>query len=386
MDSKIFTQVFILKHIRVFTITILFTLLTSCSSLNFAAVTPTLTPTNTLEPSPTLTPTNTVEPTVTLTETPNPTPTTMPTIEPMLAVAQTSVTFRSRPGKGGDNVGGVYGNQTVRVIARNVASTWFYILAPDVPGGTAWVLASGFELKGDLTQLPIIAFAPNSQIPTMLPPLIHVLSGPPLPLNAAAPGAITATIDQLANVRVGPGVGYMEMGTLNPGTVIVLTGHLNNNVWLQIEYPSGLDGRGWVLGELVKFKGDYGALTPYNALATPIDNTVQEELLTDTPSAPETPVDTPIPPTATKDLPYGMTLAQINARSGPASSYQAYGLIEKNQRVNILGQTLNGYWIQIEYPAAPTGVAWVSSQFIKLMSNITNLPYFDNSGSPLPKP
>src|SRR6185369_480273 len=103
-----------------------------------------------------------------------------------------------------------------------------------------------------------------------------------------------------------------------------------------------------------------------------------EVVATDTPSALETQVDTPIPATPTMDKPYGLTLAQINARSGPASSFQAYGLIEKDQRVNILGQTLNGLWLQIEYPAAPTGVAWVSSQYVKLMSSIADLPYFDN--------
>jgi hypothetical protein len=31
-------------------------------------------------------------------------------------------------------------------------------------------------------------------------------------------------------------------------------------------------------------------------------------------------------------------------------------------------------------------VAWVSSQYIKMMSDITGLPYFNNDGSPLPKP
>jgi len=313
----------------------------------------------------------------------------MPTIEPMFAIARTSVTFRSGPSKGGDNVGGVYGNQAVKVIARNIAATWFYIIAPDAPGGTAWVLASGFELQGDLTRLPIAFFPQDSNIPILLPPIIYTISGAPLPLNTPTPGAKTATIKLLAKVRVGPGLGYMEMGLLDPGTVIVVTGHIKGNAWLQIEYPSGIGARGWVLGELVKFDGDYAGLPFYDSLATPVEkeeSVSAEVVATDTPSALETLVDTPIPVTPTMDKPYGLTLAQINARSGPASSYQAYGLIEKDQRVNILGQTLNGLWLQIEYPAAPTGVAWVSSQYVKLMSSIKDLPYFDDNGNPLLKP
>jgi uncharacterized protein YraI len=305
----------------------------------------------------------------------------------MIAVAKTSITLRSRPARGGDNVGGVYGNEKVKVIARNIAATWFYIIAPDAPGGMAWVLAAGFTLQGDLTQLPIAMIPEGSNVPLLLPPIIHSISGTPLPLNPPAPGAQTATVTQLAKVRVGPGLGYMEMGLLDVGTVIVLTGRLKGNAWLQIEYPSGLDGRGWVLGELVKFEGDFEGMPFFNQLATNIpkeEEAPDQPVATENLSADVTPVDTPILATATPALPYGLTLAQINARSGPASSFSSYGLIEKDQPVTILGQTLNGLWFQIQYPAAPTGVAWVSSQYVKVMKSIQGLPYFDDMGTPLP--
>ncbi len=183
----------------------------------------------------------------------------------------------------------------------------------------------------------------------------------------------------------------MDMGTLNPDTVIVVTGRIKNNVWLQIDFPSGPDGHGWVLSQLVKIQGDLSGMQFYNLLATPISKEealgqVQAPDATDTPSVDGTPADTAIPPTATANTPYGTTLAQINARSGPAGSFQPYGLIDANQRVNILGQTLNGLWFEIQYPSAPNGVAWVSSQYIKLMSDITGLPYFNNDGTPLNKP
>jgi uncharacterized protein YraI len=301
----------------------------------------------------------------------------------MFAIAKTSVTFRSSPSKGGDNVGGVYSNQAVKVIARNIAATWLYIIAPDVPGGMAWVLASGFNLQGDLTTLPIAMFPEGSNTPILLPPLLYTISGNPLPLNPPGAGAQTATVSLTANVRVGPGVGYMEMGSLPPGTVVVVTGRIKGNAWLQIEYPSGLDGRGWVSSELVKFNGDIAGLPFYNSLATPVD---KEESVSVLPVATETlsAVATSIPFTETPALPLAITLAQINARSGPASSFSSYGLIEKDQPVTILGQTLNGLWFQIQYPAAPTGVAWVSSEYVKVMKSIEGLPYFDNSGTPQP--
>ena len=375
----------LLKFIRVFSFALLLSLLTGCGLPGLSAATPTLVPTNTLEPSATSSPTNTLEPTVTFTEAPSLTPTIMPTIEPMLAVAKTSITLRSRPSKGGDNVGGVYGNEKVKVIARNIPATWFYIIAPDAPGGTAWVLAAGFTLQGDLTQLPIAMFPEGSNTPVLLPPIIYTISGTPLPLNPPAPGAQTAKVIQLAKVRVGPGLGYMEMGLLNVGTVVVVTGRIKGNAWLQIEYPSGLDGRGWVLAELVKFEGDFAGMPFFNQLATNIPKEDEEQpVATETLSADVTPVDTPIPFTETPALPMGITLAQINARSGPASSFASYGLLEKNQPVTILGRTLNGIWFQIQYPAAPNGVAWVAAEYVQVMKNIEGLPYFDNDGSPLP--
>jgi uncharacterized protein YraI len=387
--SKQFNSGDFLNQIRFFVSVLLLLLLSACGLPSLSAATATPVPSDTPQPSSTLSPTNTLEPIATFSPEPTLPPTIMPTIEPMTAIANTSVTFRSEPRKGSDNMGGVYGNQAVKVIARNAAATWFYIIAPDAPSGMAWVLASAFTLQGDLTTLPIAIFPQDSSTPLLLPPIIHNIAGTPLPLNPPAPGAKTATIVQLAKVRVGPGIGYMEMGLLNPGTVIVLTGRIEGNAWLQIEYPSGLDGRGWVLGELVKFEGEYAGLPFFNLLATPEEkeeSVSAEPAATDALSAVETPVDTLIAPTPTADKPYGLTLAQINVRSGPASSYQSYGLIEANERVNILGQTLNGLWYQIEYPSATTGVAWVSSQYVKVMSDITGLPYFNNDGSPLPKP
>lgn len=378
-----------LRYIRVFSFVLLLSLLTSCALPGLSAPTPTLAPTNTPEPSATSSPTNTLEPTVTFTEAPSLTPTIMPTIEPMLAVAKTSITLRSRPSKGGDNVGGVYGNEKVKVIARNIPATWFYIIAPDAPGGMAWVLAAGFTLQGDLTQLPIAMFPEGSTTPLLLPPIIHTISGTPLPLNPPAPGAQTATVTQLAKVRVGPGLGYMEMGLLDVGTVVVVTGRIKGNSWLQIEYPSGLDGRGWVLAELVKFEGDFGGMPFFNQLATNIpkeDEAAEQPAATETLSVDVTPVDTPIPFTETPALPMGITLAQVNARSGPASSFASYGLLEKNQPVTILGRTLNGIWFQIQYPAAPNGVAWVAAEYVQVMKSIEGIPYFDNSGTPLPTP
>jgi hypothetical protein len=143
------------------------------------------------------------------------------------------------------------------------------------------------------------------------------------------------------------------------------------------------------LGELVKFEGEYAGLPFYNQLATPVEQdggASANSASTEPPPSESTPVDISASDTPAPDLPYGTTLAQINVRSGPASSFESYGLMQANERVNILGQTLNGLWFQIEYASSPTGSAWVSSQYVRLMSDIRDLPYFNNDGSPVAGP
>ena len=117
--------------------------------------------------------------------------------------------------------------------------------------------------------------------------------------------------------------------------------------------------------------------------SSPTNTPEPSATFTEVPSS-RTPVNNLTSFTLTPALPIAITLEQINARSGPASSFSSYGLIEEKQPVTILGQTLNGVWYLIQYPAAPNGVAWLPSIYVQVMKSIQGLPYFDNDGSPLP--
>ncbi len=330
-------------------------------------------------PIPSETPTETATP-----ERPVITPTDAPIPAPVAARASNNVTVRSEPRKGADNLGGVFFNQAVKVIARNDAATWYYIEWQKSPTGAAWVTAPAIDMKGnDPTHLPI-AIIDNAKKVVVLPPIIWVINGAPLPLNPPVAGSHTAVITQLAKVRVGPGIGYSTMGTLDVGAVVVITGRLNKNVWVQIEYPSGPGERGWVSGELVKANVDLGDLPFYNLMATPIsDAEAKGNLPTPDPNASPEPTPTPKPTPA--GPPGEVTASEINIRSGPASSSTLLGALKLGDPVVITGLTLNRLWYQIVYPAGPGGRAWVSSKYIKITGgDMTKLPYFDAFGTPLP--
>lgn len=324
----------------------------------------------------TVTPTVTLPP-ATITSTSAPIP------QPVAAVANNNVTVRSEPRKGGDNLGGLFFNQGMQVIARNDNATWYYIEWPKSPTGAAWVTAVAVDLKNnDPTRLPIAILNAAKQV-TILPPLIWDITGDPLPLNPPAAGAQTARINQFAKVRVGPGLGYSTMGTLDAGTIVAVTGRLDKNAWVQIEYPSGPGGRGWLSGELIEMQGAFAGLPFYNLLATPI---VDPDLGGAPVAVDPTILEPTLTPQPTLAGPTGeITGTEVNVRSGPASSYDLIGTLKLGDPVVVTGQTLNGLWYRIVYAAGPGGHAWVAFSYIKITGgDMRDLRYFNDQATPIP--
>jgi uncharacterized protein YraI len=64
-----------------------------------------------------------------------------------------------------------------------------------------------------------------------------------------------AVVQQQINVRSGPGTGFNSLGTLNPQDVVSLTGKDPNGAWLQIDFPAGPEGKGWVNAAFVQAQG-----------------------------------------------------------------------------------------------------------------------------------
>jgi uncharacterized protein YraI len=328
-------------------------------------------------PTPSQTPTLTQKrPTATSTSAPIP--------PPVKGVANSNVTVRSEPRKGADNLGGLFFNHSVQVIARNDAASWYYIEWEKSPTKRAWVLANAIDLKDDdIGHLPIAIINSANKV-IVLPPLVWVVTGPPLQLLTPSAGAKTALLTRFAKVRVGPGVGYLTMGTLDVGTRVVVTGHIDGNDWLQIEYPSGLDGRGWVAGELAKMESGFAGLPFYNLLATPISD---PELKVESTADPNATLEPTITPKPTLAGPTGEVIdaSELNVRSGPASSFELLGTLKLGDPVVVTGLTLNRLWYQIVYPDGPGGRAWVSPKYIKITGgDMTKLPYFNDLGTPLP--
>ena len=102
------------------------------------------------------------------------------------------------------------------------------------------------------------------------------------------------------------------------------------------------------------------------------------------------PSSTPFPPTATitPETLSGLTLWQVNVRSGPGITYALLGQINQNQPVQITGVDAGKEWFSIIYPSGSQNRGWVTTQYIQ-STGIENLPVLGlvilPNGTPAPQ-
>ncbi len=169
--------------------------------------------TSTLPPSPTSEPSETPLP---------PLPT--PTIDPVEGAVSTQVNVRSEPSTAGAVLGILPPNSRVQIIGKDPGENWWQILYPPGIDGKGWVAAE-FVQPAEEGIIPIVG------------------------------GEFAAVIQQQLNVRSGPGTGFNSLGTLNANDVVTLTGKDSAGAWLQIDFASGPDGKGWVNAAFVQATG-----------------------------------------------------------------------------------------------------------------------------------
>lgn len=209
-----------------------FLFLAGCS---FALV-PEATPTSTPPPfyTATLIATFTPRPSVTLAP-----PSITPTVEPLEGVVSSQVNVRSGPDQNRTSLGLLNYLTKVKIIGKDQSGKWWEIVYKDAPQGVGWVTASFIQFTGDAEKIPVVAAAPDSGTD-------NGQSQPATPDNSPTPTPRTATVTKQINVRSGPASAFSSLGLVDANTKVVLTGRNEINTWVQIEYPSGPDGRGWV--------------------------------------------------------------------------------------------------------------------------------------------
>jgi len=169
-------------------------------------------------------------PTPRASETPLPPPPS-PTAAPVEGTTSTQVNIRAEPSTASGVLGIIPPNTKIQIVGKDSGENWWQIVYQPGIDGKGWVAAQF--------------------ITTATKPEVPVIGGD----GADPDNESAAIIQQKLNVRSGPGTGFNTIGTLNPQEVANLTGKDPNGVWLQIDFASGPEGKGWISAAFVRAQG-----------------------------------------------------------------------------------------------------------------------------------
>jgi uncharacterized protein YraI len=208
---------------------------------------------------------------------------------PVEGTTSTQVNVRAEPSTASNVLGMIPPNTTVEITGKDPGESWWQINYPQGADGKGWVAAQYVTTAGT--------------------PEVPVIGG-----NESNPNnGSVAVVQQQLNVRSGPGTDFNSLGTLNAQDIVSLTGKDPNGGWLQIEFDSGPEGKGWVSAAFVQAQGvDLSGL--------PIISEGGQIVGTGTPtSVPPTPTVTLIPAWEDNDSPTRPAASVIFESTGTQS-------------------------------------------------------------------
>ena len=157
--------------------------------------------------------------------------TAQPTVEPVSGKVTAQINVRENPSTSSESIGMLGINSEAEIIGKSANEDWYKI---------RFVSATGESREG---------WGAAEYILTESKPDVPVISGSsPSTGDENTNGQTTQQI----NVRIGPGTDFAVLGLLNNEEEIVLTGKNLDGNWLQIEFVSGNDNKGWVFASYVE--------------------------------------------------------------------------------------------------------------------------------------
>jgi hypothetical protein len=102
--------------------------------------------------------------------------------------------------------------------------------------------------------------------------VVEEVTATPIPLASVTlpPGVPSAAITaRVLNVRRGPGTNYPVIGQLQQDDVVEIVGRNADSSWLQIVYPSGTIGRGWISARYARVSGSLASIPVVEAPPPP---------------------------------------------------------------------------------------------------------------------
>ena len=154
-------------------------------------------------------------------------PTPAPTIAPIEGTTTTQVNVRAETSTASDNLGIIAQFTMLQIIGRDKSTSWYQVIFAGAPSGTGWVRAEYVQVNA-AAEIPVIESVSGGGV------------------------GVSGLVIQKINIRSGPGTSFDALGELNPNDVIFISGKDESGAWMQIEYASSADGKGWAALEFLK--------------------------------------------------------------------------------------------------------------------------------------
>ncbi len=237
-----------------------------------------------------------------------------------LSSGDNTINLRSGPGTDFDIVGRLQPEDTLPIIGRNGNKSWWQV---QTDSGPAWASAE-FTLASNVSDVPNVTDEPDT----------------------TALAALTTSPDSDINLRSGPDTTYDTVGSLSPGTTLLIVGRTADSTWWQVATENGT---AWVA-----------------AAVSVASNTF---------SVPVVEVDVP---TITEPSVTAAVDSNINLRSQPSLDSDVVGVLLVGFRLTVIGRTSDNSWWQVQ---TDNGSAWVSDE-VTTVSNAENVPVTFDNGLP----
>ena len=183
-------------------------------------------------------------------------------------VRAVAINVRQGPGVTFPIIGKLASGNTVSLLGRNQAGTWWNICClpgSETPGWVSAQLMTPAFTADQAAALPITdgtaatttepppatpqPEASPTDVPTEVPP---VDAAPPAPTATLVPGSQAGTVTAVnLNVRGGPGTTFAVIGKVKRGDTVSVLGRNANGAWLAICCLLGTETNGWVAARFI---------------------------------------------------------------------------------------------------------------------------------------
>jgi uncharacterized protein YraI len=172
------------------------------------------------------------------------------------------------------------------------------------------------------------------------------------------------------NLRGGPGTGFTSLAVIPKDTQLPVIGPRVNDRWLPVLYQARM---GFVFDEFIELR----PATPAVAQRAPLPVPAAQPGLSPSPSPSPSPAPALSPIQPSQPVPAEMQVASpdgVNLRSGPAMDQRVITVIPNKARVQVIGRSTDGKWVNVTYNGLS---GWVDAQYLGPV---------DDRSSPSPSP